>query len=84
MKAIMDYLHTHAPKTADISLMADHGTPHFYRRYGFNFAEIFRHVPEDFLRHSYRNSEDVCCVQPLPSGGATPSRMTSIRESTTP
>lgn len=40
MKAIMDYLHTHAPKTAYVSLIADHGTPHFYRRYGFNFAEM--------------------------------------------
>lgn len=40
MKAIMEYLHTHAPKTAYVSLMADHGTPHFYKRYGFNFAEM--------------------------------------------
>ena len=40
MKAIMNYLHTHAPKTAYVSLMADHGTPHFYKRYGFHFAEM--------------------------------------------
>ena len=40
MKAIMDYLHTHAPETAYVSLMADHGTPHFYKRYGFAFAEM--------------------------------------------
>jgi GNAT superfamily N-acetyltransferase len=40
MKAIMRYLHTHAPKTAYVSLMADHGTPPFYKRYGFNFAEM--------------------------------------------
>ena len=40
MKAIMGYLHTNAPKTAYVSLMADHGTPHFYKRYGFNFAEM--------------------------------------------
>jgi GNAT superfamily N-acetyltransferase len=40
MKAIMEYLHTHAPKTAYVSLMADHGTPHFYKRYGFSFAEM--------------------------------------------
>jgi GNAT superfamily N-acetyltransferase len=40
MRAIMEYLRTHAPKTAYVSLMADHGTPHFYARYGFNFAEM--------------------------------------------
>lgn len=40
MRAIMDYLHVHAPKTAYVSLMADHGTPHFYARYGFKFAEM--------------------------------------------
>jgi GNAT superfamily N-acetyltransferase len=40
MRAIMDFLHTKAPKTAYVSLMADHGTPHFYKRYGFNFAEM--------------------------------------------
>ena len=40
MTAIMDYLKTNAPKTAYVSLMADHGTPQFYRRYGFSFAEL--------------------------------------------
>lgn len=35
MRALMDYLHTHAPSTAYVSLMADHGTPQFYARYGF-------------------------------------------------
>jgi GNAT superfamily N-acetyltransferase len=40
MKAIMEYLRTSAPKTAYVSLMADHGTPHFYKRYGFSFAEM--------------------------------------------
>lgn len=40
MRAIMDYLHANAPKTAYVSLMADHGTPHFYARYGFKFAEM--------------------------------------------
>jgi ribosomal protein S18 acetylase RimI-like enzyme len=40
MRAIMEYLHTHAPKTAYVSLMADHGTPHFYKRYGFSFSEM--------------------------------------------
>lgn len=40
MRAIMAYLHANAPKTAYVSLMADHGTPHFYARYGFKFAEM--------------------------------------------
>jgi len=42
MRSIMDYLHAYAPKTAYVSLMADHGTPHFYARYGFKFAEMPR------------------------------------------
>ncbi len=40
MRAVMEYLQTNAPKTAYVSLMADHGTPHFYCRYGFSFAEM--------------------------------------------
>jgi GNAT superfamily N-acetyltransferase len=40
MRAIMDYLRANAPTTAYVSLMADHGTPHFYARYGFSFAEM--------------------------------------------
>ena len=40
MRAIIEYLHEKAPKTAYVSLMADHGTPHFYARYGFSFAEM--------------------------------------------
>lgn len=40
MRAIMEYLHAHAPKTAYVSLMADHGTPHFYARYGFQFTAM--------------------------------------------
>jgi GNAT superfamily N-acetyltransferase len=40
MRAIMEYLHAHAPKTAYVSLMADHGTPRFYARYGFSFSEM--------------------------------------------
>jgi ribosomal protein S18 acetylase RimI-like enzyme len=40
MNSIMVYLRENAPKTAYVSLMADHGTPHFYRRYGFSFAEM--------------------------------------------
>lgn len=40
MRSIMEYLRMNAPKTAYVSLMADHGTPHFYKRYGFSFAEM--------------------------------------------
>jgi ribosomal protein S18 acetylase RimI-like enzyme len=40
MRAVMEYLQASAPKTAYVSLIADHGTPHFYRRYGFSFAEM--------------------------------------------
>jgi ribosomal protein S18 acetylase RimI-like enzyme len=40
MKEVMAFLHANAPKTAYVSLMADHGTPMFYRRYGFSFAEM--------------------------------------------
>ncbi|ACA93175.1 GNAT family N-acetyltransferase [Burkholderia orbicola] len=35
MRALMDYIHENAPPTAYVSLMADHGTPKFYERYGF-------------------------------------------------
>ncbi|WP_175965594.1 GNAT family N-acetyltransferase [Burkholderia sp. BCC0322] len=35
MRALMGYIHEHAPPTAYVSLMADHGTPKFYARYGF-------------------------------------------------
>ena len=38
MEALVDYLHTHAPNTAYVSLMADHGTPKFYERFGFQPA----------------------------------------------
>lgn len=40
MRAIMEFLREKAPKTAYVSLMADHGTPHFYERYGFEFAQM--------------------------------------------
>jgi GNAT superfamily N-acetyltransferase len=40
MRALLAWLRENAPPTAYVSLMADHGTPHFYRRYGFNFAEM--------------------------------------------
>lgn len=35
MQKLMAYIHAHAPPTAYVSLMADHGTPAFYARYGF-------------------------------------------------
>ncbi|RQU15165.1 N-acetyltransferase [Burkholderia cenocepacia] len=35
MRALMGYIHENAPSTAYVSLMADHGTPKFYERYGF-------------------------------------------------
>lgn len=38
MEHLMDYLRQHAPPTAYVSLMADHGTPEFYRRFGFEPA----------------------------------------------
>jgi len=40
MKALVDYLHSNAPSTAYVSLMADHGTPHFYEKYGFTSSEM--------------------------------------------
>ena len=35
MERLMAYLHENAPDTAYVSLMADHGTPEFYKRFGF-------------------------------------------------
>ena len=35
MQRLMQYLHATALPTAYVSLMADHGTPEFYKRYGF-------------------------------------------------
>ena len=40
MEALLDYVHEHAPKSAYVSLMADHGTPAFYERFGFRRAEL--------------------------------------------
>jgi GNAT superfamily N-acetyltransferase len=39
MSALMEWLHANAPATAYVSLMAHHGTPDFYARYGFTAAE---------------------------------------------
>jgi len=35
MEGLMAYIHENAPDTAYVSLMADHGTPEFYKRFGF-------------------------------------------------
>lgn len=40
MEALVDFLKTHAPRTAFVSLFADHGTPEFYARFGFKYAEL--------------------------------------------
>ncbi|MEM7737410.1 MAG: GNAT family N-acetyltransferase [Deinococcota bacterium] len=40
MNALMTYIHNHAPTTAYVSLMADHHTPEFYTRYGFEVAKL--------------------------------------------
>lgn len=39
MDAVMSYLHANAPSSAYVSLMADHGTPEFYERFGFTRAQ---------------------------------------------
>lgn len=40
MEALVAYLHKNAPPTAYVSLMADHGTPHFYEKFGFTMSEL--------------------------------------------
>ncbi|MCW8193840.1 GNAT family N-acetyltransferase [Proteobacteria bacterium 005FR1] len=40
MRALVGYLEIHAPHTAYVSLMADHGTPGFYRKFGFVPTEM--------------------------------------------
>ena len=40
MQALVAYLHAHAPSTAYVSLMADHGTPEFYKKFGFSLSEL--------------------------------------------
>lgn len=42
MSALVSWLNENAPSTAYISLMADHGTPEFYARFGFTKAELPR------------------------------------------
>jgi GNAT superfamily N-acetyltransferase len=38
MQTLMAYIHRSAPPTAYVSLMADHHTPKFYERYGFEMS----------------------------------------------
>ncbi|MGH1471180.1 MAG: GNAT family N-acetyltransferase [Cellvibrionaceae bacterium] len=40
MEALVSYLNDNAPSTAYVSLMADHGTPHFYEKFGFTLSEM--------------------------------------------
>jgi len=40
MEALVNWLKTNAPVTAYVSLMADHGTPEFYQKFGFTRAEM--------------------------------------------
>jgi len=40
MNALVAYLHNNAPSTAYVSLMADHGTPHFYKKFGFTMSQL--------------------------------------------
>jgi GNAT superfamily N-acetyltransferase len=40
MEALVNYLQKNAPKTAYVSLMADHGTSNFYAKFGFSFSKL--------------------------------------------
>ncbi len=51
MDALMVYIREHAPKSAYVSLMADHGTPDFYAKFGFRKAEA-PHAAGMYLRVS--------------------------------
>ena len=39
MESLITWLKKNAPKTAYVSLMAHHGKPSFYRKFGFSYAE---------------------------------------------
>lgn len=39
MDALMAHIHEHAPKSAYVSFMADHGTPALYEKFGFTRAQ---------------------------------------------
>jgi ribosomal protein S18 acetylase RimI-like enzyme len=38
MEALMEYLHEYAPESAYVSLIADHGAPTLYEKFGFEFT----------------------------------------------
>lgn len=38
MESLMAYLHASAPKSAYVSLIADHGAPALYKKFGFEFT----------------------------------------------
>jgi GNAT superfamily N-acetyltransferase len=40
MNSLVNWLKENAPVTAYVSLMADHGTPEFYEKFGFTKAEL--------------------------------------------
>jgi ribosomal protein S18 acetylase RimI-like enzyme len=40
MERLVEYLKENAPSTAYVSLMADHGTPRFYEKFGFEIATL--------------------------------------------
>lgn len=40
MEALCQWLNDNAPKTAYISLMAHHGKPPFYEKFGFKYAKL--------------------------------------------
>ena len=40
MRSLMAWIHANCPPTAYVSLMAHHGTPEFYKRYGFVATEL--------------------------------------------
>lgn len=67
MRALMGYIHENAPPTAYVSLMADHGTPKFYERYGFQ-PSVLPKKAGMFLRIQWRMTlgamqcMDTCCA----------------------
>lgn len=40
MNTLVEWIHKNAPITAYVSLMADHGTPKFYEKFGFTTSEL--------------------------------------------
>lgn len=53
MEGLMSYIQENAPDTAYVSLMADHGTPEFYKRFGFEAS-----LPPDKSGMSLRINRD--------------------------